>query len=77
MTTNTMGYNGFGTRVSKTDSGGSFSYGGKFGYQSDGDTNLQLLGHRYYDSTAGRFLTRDPICQGSDRHRDLSWVRSR
>ncbi len=136
MTTNTMGYNGFGTRVSKTDSGGSFSfmrngtgvtapvlsdgfanytpgisdrrngatkhlsaditnttqqmdasqtiaankqydafgnltsstgtwngpfsYGGPYGYQSDPDTSLHLLGHRYYDSTTGGFLTRDP-----------------
>ena len=35
-----------------------------FGYQSDPDTGLKLLGHRYYDSDTGRFLTRDPIKDG-------------
>lgn len=34
------------------------------GYQSDSDTGLQLLGHRYYDPSTGRFLTRDPIGDG-------------
>jgi RHS repeat-associated protein len=40
-----------------------FGYGGKFGYQSDGG-DLQLLGHRYYDSSTGTFITRDPIKDG-------------
>jgi len=33
------------------------------GYQQD-STGLQLLGHRYYDPSTGRFLTRDPIKDG-------------
>jgi RHS repeat-associated protein len=37
--------------------------GGAFGYQEDA-TGLKLLGHRYYDSSIGRFLTRDPIKDG-------------
>src|SRR5205085_8978613 len=39
----------------------AFQYGGKFGYQTDSDYNLKLLGHRYYDPTLGRFLSRDPV----------------
>ncbi|HMS57127.1 MAG TPA: RHS repeat-associated core domain-containing protein [Fimbriimonadaceae bacterium] len=39
---------------------GPSGYGGKFGYQSSEDSELMLLGHRYYDPNTGRFLTRDP-----------------
>ena len=45
---------------------GSFAYGGAFGYQSDGDSGLMLLGHRYYDASTGRFLSRDPVGDGSN-----------
>jgi RHS repeat-associated protein len=41
-----------------------FGYGGPFGYQTDSDSVLLLLGHRYYDPTLGRFLSRDPIGDG-------------
>ena len=43
---------------------GPFGYAGGFGYQEDGDSGLKLLGHRYYDSTTGRFLSKDPIGDG-------------
>lgn len=43
-----------------------FGYGGAYGYQSDADSNLVLLGYRYYDTNTGRFLTRDPIRIGSN-----------
>ncbi len=36
-------------------------YGGTTGYFTDWETGLQLLGHRFYDSTSGRFLNRDPM----------------
>jgi|GEM_PF-6200313 len=39
-------------------------YGGPYGYQTDPDTGLMLLGHRFYDPSVGRFLTRDPIKDG-------------
>ena len=39
-------------------------YGGTMGYFTDWETGLQLLGHRFYDSTAGRFLNRDPMDTG-------------
>lgn len=43
---------------------GPFGYAGGFGYQEDGESGLKLLGHRYYDSTTGRFLSKDPIGDG-------------
>ena len=42
---------------------GPFGYAGNFGYQQDA-SGLKLLGHRYYDPSTGRFLTRDPIKDG-------------
>jgi RHS repeat-associated protein len=58
-------YDAFGNVVGSTGTWqGPFSYGGPFGYQTDGDSVLLLLGHRYYDPTLGRFLSRDPIGDG-------------
>ena len=37
-------------------------------YQTDGDTGLLLLGHRYYDASVGRFLTADPVQAGDNRY---------
>jgi RHS repeat-associated protein len=36
-------------------------FGGQFGYYRDAETGFYLLGHRYYDQNAGRFLNEDPI----------------
>jgi len=36
-------------------------FGGQWGYVSDYETGLTLLGHRFYDNNTQRFLTRDPI----------------
>ncbi|MFL6210548.1 MAG: RHS repeat-associated core domain-containing protein [Pyrinomonadaceae bacterium] len=44
-----------------TPSADPFGYGAQWGYYSDRETGLQLLTNRYYDPSAGRFLTRDPI----------------
>ncbi|MBV6459711.1 MAG: hypothetical protein HONBIEJF_02863 [Fimbriimonadaceae bacterium] len=46
--------------------GRPFGYGGAFGYQSEPDSGLQLLGHRYYDPSAGRFLSRDKARDGGN-----------
>ncbi|MBS1709720.1 MAG: RHS repeat-associated core domain-containing protein [Armatimonadetes bacterium] len=43
-----------------------FGNAGQFGYQEDPDTGLKLLGHRYYDSSTGRFLTRDIAKRGKN-----------
>jgi RHS repeat-associated protein len=40
---------------------GPFGYRAQSGYYSDNEIGLQLLTHRYYDPSRGRFLTRDPI----------------
>jgi RHS repeat-associated protein len=58
-------YDAFGNPVSASGAwSGPFAYGGRFGYQSDSDTSLSLLGHRYYDPSTGRFLSKDPIGDG-------------
>jgi len=41
-----------------------FGFAGQHGYQSDSVTGLMRLGHRYYDASVGRFLSRDPIQDG-------------
>jgi RHS repeat-associated protein len=57
-------YDAFGLVVSSSGTWqGPFGYAGGFGYQED-VSGLKLLGHRYYDSSTGRFLTRDPIKDG-------------
>ena len=57
-------YDAFGNVLSSTGTHlGPFGNGGGFGYQEDA-TGLKLLGHRLYDSSTGRFLTRDPIKDG-------------
>nr|MCU0316087.1 RHS repeat-associated core domain-containing protein [Fimbriimonadaceae bacterium] len=57
-------YDAFGNVIASTGTWGSaFGYAGGFGYQEDA-TGLKLLGHRYFDSFTGRFLTRDPIKDG-------------
>jgi RHS repeat-associated protein len=58
-------YDAFGNVVGSSGAwSGPFGYAGGFGYQEDADSGLKLLGHRYYDPSTGRFLTRDPIKDG-------------
>jgi RHS repeat-associated protein len=59
-------YDAFGGVASSSGSWqGPFGAAGAFGYQTEA-SGLHLLGHRYYDPTLGRFLTRDPIGDGSN-----------
>ncbi len=61
----TKQYDAFGNlELSSGSSASPFGFAGGFGYQEDPDSGLKLLGHRYYDSSTGRFLTRDPIKDG-------------
>ena len=39
---------------------GPFKFGGGNGCQTDSDIGLVLMGHRYYDTRIGRFITQDP-----------------
>jgi RHS repeat-associated protein len=58
-------YDAFGNVVGSSGTwNGPFGYAGGFGYQEDADSGLKLLGHRYYDPSTGRFLTRDPAKDG-------------
>ena len=58
-------YDAFGNVIAPSGAWTSqFGNAGRFGYQEDPDSGLKLLGHRYYDSATGRFLTRDPIKDG-------------
>ena len=38
-----------------------YLYAGAWGYRSDGDAGLMLVGARCYDAQAGRFVTRDTL----------------
>ncbi|MDX1931767.1 MAG: RHS repeat-associated core domain-containing protein [Capsulimonadales bacterium] len=59
-----MDTDAFGRFVSGTGSTPTpFGCAGGFGYQADA-SGLMLLGHRYYDASTGRFLSRDPIHDG-------------
>lgn len=63
--TATQTYDAFGNVASSTGTFNSqFGYAGIFGYQADTDYDLKLVGHRYYDAQAGRFITRDPVKDG-------------
>jgi RHS repeat-associated protein len=66
--TATKRYDAFGLQASSTGTWKSpFGYGGPWGYQEDGDAyNLKLLGHRYYDPSLGRFLSRDVAKSGGN-----------
>gem|GEM_PF-1308459 len=73
-------YDAFGNVTSSSGTWqGPFAYGGPYGYQSDPDSGLKLLGHRYYDPSTGRFLTRDPIKDGRNwysycENNSLKWA---
>ena len=58
----THAFNAFGSRsttVANADPFGGFK--AQHGYYTDYETGLQLLTYRYYDSSTGRFVNRDPI----------------
>ena len=71
--TSTKTYDAFGSLVTSTGSSVSpFGFVGQQGYQEDGDSGLKLLGHRYYDSSTGRFLTRDHVKDGRNWYAQLA-----
>ncbi len=65
ITSATRQYDAFGLLVATTGTPqGPFGFAGAFGYQEDQDSGLKLLGHRYYDASTGRFVTRDAAKDG-------------
>jgi RHS repeat-associated protein len=61
---------GFGTLTALAGIGGAggtpFGYGGGNGCQTDADTGLILMGHRYYDTRIGRFISQGPAGDGDN-----------
>ena len=58
-------YDGFGAGYTASAEGqydpySPVGFGGQWGYERNW-TGLYLLGHRYYDAQAGRFVNRDPV----------------
>ena len=63
--TDSILYDGFGMTLSRSGTTPTpFGFVGAGQYQTDADSGLQLLGHRYYDPSVGRFITRDPAKEG-------------
>ncbi|MBI1756661.1 MAG: RHS repeat-associated core domain-containing protein, partial [Fimbriimonas ginsengisoli] len=63
--TATRSFDAFGLVLASSGSSSSpFGFVGQQGYQTDADSGLMLLGHRYYDPSTGRFLTRDKVRDG-------------
>ena len=63
--TDSLDTDAFGMTVAVTGSTPTpFGFAGQHGYQNDSVTGLMRLGHRYYDASVGRFLSRDPIQDG-------------
>ncbi len=63
--TASLDYDAWGNPVNVTGSPATaFRHKGGQGYERDADSGLLLLGRRYYDPLAGRFLSRDPIGYG-------------
>ena len=58
---------GFGTNTATSGAPLTpFGYGGGNGCQTDADTGLILMGHRYFDTRIGRFISQDPIGDGDN-----------
>ncbi len=60
--TATRDYDAFGSLTSGSNTG-LLGFAGSWGYEED-PSGLKLLGHRWYDSATGRFLTRDRAQDG-------------
>jgi len=61
-------FEAFGAPVGATGStaGTSFGFVGGADCQTDADTGLVLMGHRYYDGRLGRFINQDPAAAGTN-----------
>ena len=60
-------FTGFGSLTALGGTNASpFRFGGGLGCQSDADTGLVLMGHRYFDPRLGRFITQDPAGDGDN-----------
>ena len=68
-TKNQLGYadfTGFGSGVASAGMSTPLGFRGGNGCQTDADTGLVLMGHRYYDPRTGRFISQDPAGSGNN-----------
>jgi RHS repeat-associated protein len=78
--TDTWIYDAFGRVMTRTGTSvAPFQFAGDWQYQADGDSSLMLLGNRYYDAEAGRFISLDPIQAGDNWYaycdnNPLKWI---
>ncbi len=61
--TSTKQFDAFGNLTSSSGIASLKGFAGDWGYQED-ENGLKQVGHRLYDPSLGRFLTRDPIGSG-------------
>ncbi len=55
-------FSAYGQELTPNTSGDPYAgFGAQFGYYHDSATGLDLLGHRFYDPSQGRFVNQDPI----------------
>ena len=55
-------FDAYGNELTQNTTGDPYaSYGAQYGYRKDYATGFNLLGHRFYDPSAGHFLNQDPI----------------
>jgi RHS repeat-associated protein len=59
--TSSSTYDAYGAETTTGSPTDPFGYNAKWGYYTDRATGLALCTDRYYDSSSGRWLTRDPI----------------
>jgi len=60
-------FDAFGMTVSRAGTTPTaFGFVGAAQYQTDADSGLLLLGHRYYDASIGRFISSDPAHDGDN-----------
>ena len=60
-------YDAFGVSEADTNPQATpLKFVGSKGYLLDSDSNFELLGHRYYSTATGRFLSQDPIKDGDN-----------
>jgi RHS repeat-associated protein len=65
--TDTRSTDAFGMTVTSSGTTATpFGLAGNYNYHNDPETGLKRLGHRMYDASTGRFISRDPILAGDN-----------
>jgi RHS repeat-associated protein len=71
--TDSYAYSPYGQMTASSGSSDNpFTYVGKYGVMREASTDLCYMRARYYDSAAGRFLSRDPVAANPSNPRSLN-----